>query len=68
MCRLLKKKEAIKGQHLTSYISLAGKYSVLMPNSTKTKGISRKISISDDRKKLKQIIDDLNIPSEMGYN
>ena len=37
-----------------------------MPNSTKTKGISRKISISDDRKKLKQIIDDLKVPSEMG--
>ena len=37
-----------------------------MPNSTKTKGISRKISTSDDRKKLKQIIDDLKIPSEMG--
>ena len=37
-----------------------------MPNSTKTKGISRKISTSDDRNKLKKIIDDLKVPSEMG--
>jgi ribonuclease E len=37
-----------------------------MPNSTKTKGISRKISTSDDRNKIKKIIDELNIPSEMG--
>ncbi len=55
-----------KGAALTSYISLAGKYTVLMPNSTKTKGISRKISTSDDRNKLKQMIDELNVPLEMG--
>ncbi len=61
-----KEERGNKGAALTSYISLAGKYSVLMPNSTKTKGISRKISLSDDRSKLKKIIDDLNIPPEMG--
>ena len=66
LVQVVKEERGNKGAALTSYISLAGKYSVLMPNSTKTKGISRKISISDDRKKLKQIIDDLKVPSEMG--
>ncbi len=66
LVQVVKEERGNKGAALTSYISLAGKYSVLMPNSTKTKGISRKISTSDDRKKLKQIIDDLKIPSEMG--
>ncbi len=61
-----KEERGNKGAALTSYISLAGKYSVLMPNSTKTKGISRKISTSDDRIKLKKIIDDLKVPMEMG--
>ena len=66
LIQIVKGERGNKGAALTSYISLAGKYTVLMPNSTKTKGISRKISTSDDRNKLKQIIDDLNIPSEMG--
>ncbi len=66
LVQVVKEERGNKGAALTSYISLAGKYSVLMPNSTKTKGISRKISVFDDRKKLKQIIDDLKVPSEMG--
>ncbi len=66
LVQVVKEERGNKGAALTSYISLAGKYSVLMPNSTKTKGISRKISISDDRKKLKQIIDGLKVPAEMG--
>ena len=66
LVQVVKEERGNKGAALTSYISLAGKYSVLMPNSTKTKGISRKISVSDDRKKLKQIIDELKVPSEMG--
>ncbi len=66
LVQVVKEERGNKGAALTSYISLAGKYSVLMPNSTKTKGISRKISISDDRKKLKQIINDLKVPAEMG--
>ncbi len=66
LIQIVKEERGNKGAALTSYISLAGKYTVLMPNSTKTKGISRKISTSDDRSKLKQIINDLNIPSEMG--
>ncbi len=66
LIQVVKEERGNKGAALTSYISLAGKYTVLMPNSTKTKGISRKISTSDDRNKLKQIIDDLNVPLEMG--
>ena len=66
LVQVTKEERGNKGAALTSYISLAGKYSVLMPNSTKTKGISRKISLSDDRKKLKQIINDLKVPAEMG--
>jgi ribonuclease E len=66
LVQVVKEERGNKGAAVTSYISLAGKYSVLMPNSTKTKGISRKISTSDDRNKLKKIIDDLNVPSEMG--
>ncbi len=66
LVQVVKEERGNKGAALTSYISLAGKYSVLMPNSTKTKGVSRKISLSDDRSKLKKIIDDLNIPAEMG--
>ena len=66
LVQVVKEERGNKGAALTSYISLAGKYSVLMPNSTKTKGISRKISTFDDRNKLKKIIDDLKVPSEMG--
>mgnify|MGYP001356209249 FL=1 len=66
LVQVVKEERGNKGAALTSYISLAGKYTVLMPNSTKTKGISRKISTFDDRNKLKQIINDLNVPTEMG--
>ena len=66
LVQVVKEERGNKGAAVTSYISLAGKYSVLMPNSTKTKGISRKISTSDDRNKLKKIIDDLKVPNEMG--
>ncbi len=66
LVQVVKEERGNKGAALTSYISLAGKYSVLMPNSTKTKGVSRKISISDERKKLKQIIEELKVPAEMG--
>ena len=66
LIQVVKEERGNKGAALTSYISLAGKYTVLMPNSTKTKGVSRKISMSDDRNKLKQIIDELKVPLEMG--
>jgi len=66
LVQVVKEERGNKGAALTSYISLAGKYLVLMPNSTKTKGISRKISTSDDRNKIRKIIDELKIPPEMG--
>jgi ribonuclease E len=66
LVQVVKEERGNKGAALTAYISLAGKYSVLMPNSTKTIGVSRKISISDDRKKLKKIIEELKVPPEMG--
>ena len=66
LVQVVKEERGNKGAALTSYISLAGKYSVLMPNSTKTKGISRKISTSDDRNKIKKIIDELKVPTDMG--
>ncbi len=66
LVQVVKEERGNKGAALTSYISLAGKYTVLMPNSTKTKGISRKISTSDDRNKLKKIVDELKVPAEMG--
>ena len=66
LVQVVKEERGNKGAALTSYISLAGKYTVLMPNSTKTKGISRKISTSEDRANLKTIIESLKIPTEMG--
>ena len=54
--RLLKKKEVKKVLHLTTFISLAGKYIVLMPNTSKGGGISRKIFNSSDRQKIRNIL------------
>jgi ribonuclease E len=64
--QVVKEERGNKGAALTSYISLAGKYTVLMPNSTKTKGISRKISSSEERQKLKVMIEELKLPVDMG--
>jgi ribonuclease E len=55
-----------KGAALTTFISLAGKYIVLMPNTAKGGGISRKIYSSSDRKKMKEIINDIELPKTMG--
>src|SRR3546814_12667246 len=55
-----------KGAALTTYLSLAGRYCVLMPNTTHGGGISRKISNQADRKRLKQIMTDLQLPPSMG--
>jgi len=55
-----------KGAALTTYLSLAGRYCVLMPNTSHGGGISRKISNGADRKRLKSIISDLKLPSTMG--
>ena len=66
LVQVVKEERGNKGAALTSYISLAGKYTVLMPNSTKTKGISRKIASSEERQKLKAMIEELNLPIDMG--
>ena len=66
LIQILKDERGQKGAALTTFISLAGKYSVLMPNTPKGGGISRKIINSDDRKKIRNILQDINIPKTMG--
>jgi len=66
LIQILKDERGQKGAALTTFISLAGKYSVLMPNTAKGGGISRKIINSDDRKKIRNILKDINVPSTMG--
>ena len=66
LIQVVKEERGNKGAALTTYLSLAGRYCVLMPNSTHSGGISRKISNMSDRKKLKQITSSLNVPEEMG--
>jgi len=66
LIQVVKEERGNKGAALTTYMSLAGRYCVLMPNSTHSGGISRKISNLSDRKKLKQIIGSLNVPEDMG--
>jgi ribonuclease E len=60
-----KEERGNKGAALTTYISLAGRYCVLMPNTGKGGGISRKIASSGDRKRLKTIISEFDLPSNM---
>ena len=66
LVQILKDEKRQKGAALTTFISLAGKYSVLMPNTPKAGGISRKIIGSDDRKKIRSIIQEIKIPETMG--
>jgi len=66
LIQVVKEERGNKGAALTTYLSLAGRYCVLMPNSTHSGGISRKISNISDRKKLKQIISSLGVSEEMG--
>jgi len=66
LVQVLKDERGQKGAALTTFISLAGKYSVLMPNTPKGGGISRKIINSDDRKKIRKILQEIDIPSTMG--
>jgi len=66
LVQILKDERGQKGAALTTFISLAGKYSVLMPNTAKGGGISRKIINPDDRKKIRNILKDINIPNTMG--
>jgi ribonuclease E len=66
LVQVVKEERGNKGAALTTYLSLAGRYCVLMPNTTHGGGISRKISNVADRKRLKTIMADLNLPSTMG--
>ena len=66
LVQVLKDERGQKGAALTTFISLAGKYSVLMPNTSKGGGISRKIINSDDRKKIRSILQQIDIPETMG--
>lgn len=66
LVQILKDERGQKGAALTTFISLAGKYSVLMPNTPRGGGISRKIINSNDRKKIRNILQEINIPKTMG--
>jgi len=66
LIQVVKEERGNKGAALTTYVSLAGRYCVLMPNSTHSGGISRKISNLGDRKTLKQITASLDVPEDMG--
>ena len=66
LVQVVKEERGNKGAALTTYLSLAGRYCVLMPNSSHGGGISRKISSGSDRKRLKQIVSDLSLPRSMG--
>ncbi|MEC8178645.1 MAG: Rne/Rng family ribonuclease, partial [Pseudomonadota bacterium] len=66
LVQVVKEERGNKGAALTTYLSLAGRYTVLMPNSSHGGGISRKISSASDRKRLKQVVGDLNLPRTMG--
>ena len=66
LVQVVKEERGNKGAALTTYLSLAGRYTVLMPNSSHGGGISRKISSSGDRKRLKEIVSELTLPKSMG--
>ena len=66
LVQVVKEERGNKGAALTTYLSLAGRYSVLMPNTARGGGISRKITTPLDRKRLKSIAQDLEVPSGMG--
>jgi ribonuclease E len=66
LVQVVKEERGNKGAALTTYLSLAGRYCVLMPNTSHGGGISRKISNAGDRKRLKTIMADLALPPSMG--
>jgi ribonuclease E len=66
LIQVIKEERGQKGAALTTFISLAGKYMVLMPNTAKGGGISRKIFNSSDRKKIRDILNNIEIPKSMG--
>ena len=66
LVQVVKEERGNKGAALTTYLSLAGRYCVLMPNTARGGGISRKITNASDRKRLKEIARDLEVPKGMG--
>ena len=66
LIQVIKEERGQKGAALTTFISLAGKYIVLMPNTPKGGGISRKIFNSSDRQKIRSILNEIDIPKSMG--
>ncbi len=66
LVQVVKEERGTKGAALTTYLSLAGRYSVLMPNTARGGGISRKITAAPDRKRLKSVVEDLEVPEGMG--
>ncbi|MDP1631978.1 MAG: Rne/Rng family ribonuclease [Caulobacter sp.] len=66
LVQVVKEERGNKGAALTTYLSLAGRYGVLMPNTARGGGISRKITTVTDRKKLKGIVQSLDVPKGMG--
>ncbi len=65
LVQVVKEERGNKGAALTTYLSLAGRYCVLMPNSSRGGGVSRKITNVKDRKRLKSILSDLNVSEQM---
>jgi ribonuclease E len=66
LVQVVKEERGSKGAALTTYLSLAGRYSVLMPNTARGGGISRKITDGADRRRLKDLVSDLEVPEGMG--
>jgi ribonuclease E len=66
LVQVVKEERGTKGAALTTYLSLAGRYSVLMPNTARGGGISRKITSSEDRARLKEAAAELEVPEGMG--
>jgi ribonuclease E len=66
LVQVVKEERGNKGAALTTYLSLAGRYAVLMPNTARGGGISRKITSAQDRSRLKDVVQDLDVPEGMG--
>ncbi len=66
LVQVVKEERGTKGAAMTTYLSLAGRYSVLMPNTSRGGGISRKITDGADRRRLKELVEDLQVPAGMG--
>ncbi len=66
LIQVSKEERGNKGAALTTYLSLAGRFTVLMPNTERGGGISRKIELASDRKRLREVMDTLKIPEGMG--